>query len=258
MSYILDALKKSEQERALSENPHSASVQWGHGAAPAETSLIPGLLIGLFLALVAVAVFFALVDDGEQGQLMSAEQEEIILVDEAQSVPPQSVNKVVPDPLANNTVPLVANPKGVSHEVVEGLNSTPAVVVPVVEAPLIIKQHDVVVPGVSAPASNPSVSSPTPLATPITSPSVEKSRRVLPPLVSLRKVPDLIITSHIYSSIPGKRGVSMNGRDWSEGDYINEDIVLTEINADGIVIEVDGWSLPLKRNKGWQALPSSQ
>jgi hypothetical protein len=83
---------------------------------------------------------------------------------------------------------------------------------------------------------------------------VETARRVLPPLSVLKTIPDLIITGHIYSSVATKRSVSMNGRDWSEGDYVSDSIRINTITPDGVIIEVDGWNLPLKRNKGWQAI----
>ena len=81
-----------------------------------------------------------------------------------------------------------------------------------------------------------------------------RAERVLPPLDELRKVPDLIITGHIYSSVADKRSVSMNGREWQEGEYITAEVRLTDITQDGIVIDINGWRLPVKRNKGWQAI----
>lgn len=78
--------------------------------------------------------------------------------------------------------------------------------------------------------------------------------RTLPPLSSLRKVPDLIITGHIYSSIASQRQVTMNGRLWSESDPIAEGVRLQHITRDGIELEVDGWPLTLHRNRGWQSL----
>ncbi|ASP39994.1 hypothetical protein CHH28_15510 [Bacterioplanes sanyensis] len=80
------------------------------------------------------------------------------------------------------------------------------------------------------------------------------TQRTLPPLSALRKVPDLIITGHIYSSVASQRQVTMNGRVWSEGERIATDVVLQAVTRDGIELDVDGWPLTVHRNRGWQSL----
>lgn len=80
-------------------------------------------------------------------------------------------------------------------------------------------------------------------------------QRTLPPLSSLRKVPDLIISSHVYSQdSPESRSVSMNGRTWYEGELIVPGVFLESITAKGIELSVDGYSLPVSRKSGWQGI----
>lgn len=80
-------------------------------------------------------------------------------------------------------------------------------------------------------------------------------QRTLPPLSSLRKVPDLIISSHVYSrDSPESRSVSMNGRSWYEGELIVPGVFLESITAKGIELSVDGYSLPVSRKSGWQGI----
>lgn len=78
--------------------------------------------------------------------------------------------------------------------------------------------------------------------------------RTLPPLSALRKLPDLIISSHIYSSEPAERSLSMNGRSWHEGDLITPAVTLQDITPEGIVVVVDGYPFHVNRQNGWQAL----
>jgi hypothetical protein len=79
-------------------------------------------------------------------------------------------------------------------------------------------------------------------------------QRRLPPLSALVKLPDLIISSHIYSSDPAMRRLDMNGRHWREGDVITRDVTLQEITPEGILVMVDGYPFHINSNNGWQAL----
>ena len=92
----------------------------------------------------------------------------------------------------------------------------------------------------------------------ITEPIISKGvveERKLPPLTSLRKIPVLVINSHIYSGLASKRSVTINNKSQREGDYLTSEILLKEITPKGIVIEVDGWPLSISRQQGWQPIP---
>lgn len=239
MSYILEALKKSEQEREAADNSGHSRREWlAHSDIKTQSSLVPGLLIGLVLAAVVVGGVWLLRPE----PMLPDDIDEIL-----QPEVPVAVNKSAQ--ASRPEVPMLkTEPEKKIQNLQSGLSDKKAVVD---QPPAIARQAS----DISIQAS-PGESDSSAVSAAKAGRRVEKARRVLPPLSSLRKVPDLIITSHIYSSEAARRGVSMNGRDWSEGDFITEDVVLTEITAEGIVVEIDGWSLPLKRNKGWQALPS--
>ena len=227
MSYILDALKKSEQDRLQKENPGDAEINWVAVEAPqASSSLLPGLFIGISLVLVLALVFWVLtfwVLVPEQSSLPEFSPDGVdksyqpVPVERA-VVKPQIVKAAVPEPQK----PAQAETEINNRQQPEVVQSTQIESLPEIE--------------------------------PAKAPAVTRSERVLPPLSVLRKIPDLIITGHIYSSIANKRSVSINGRDWNEGDYLSDTIRVKEITSDGVVMDVEGWSLPLKRNKGWQAI----
>ena len=78
--------------------------------------------------------------------------------------------------------------------------------------------------------------------------------RTLPPYSSLRKIPTIDITSHLYATDANSRSVTINGRSMVEGEPINADVYLQSISRDGIVISVDGYHLDVSRRRDWQAI----
>jgi len=85
----------------------------------------------------------------------------------------------------------------------------------------------------------------------------EAARRAMPPVSALKRIPQLMINSHIYSPVADKRSVIMNNQQWHEGDVIADGVYLKEITADGIMLDVEGWPVHVGRSKGWQAIPGS-
>ncbi|MAE20910.1 MAG: hypothetical protein CMK92_00615 [Pseudomonas sp.] len=73
------------------------------------------------------------------------------------------------------------------------------------------------------------------------------------PLQALKSIPTLTITGHTYSSVPDKRSVVMNDRLWREGEPIRDGVILKEITRDGITLDVQGWPVVVGRSHGWQA-----
>lgn len=230
MSYILDALKKSEQERQQL-NPQSGATnglinpEWQQ-VTPTSTpkptqssTLLPGLILGALMALLVAAGVWVFQDDEVALQTPVAEPVSL------KSVQSESIQS------EQQQEPVVATTDLSSQVETVPVKATSVKTMPVKAV------ADTEIKAEAEPA-----------------PSVTRSQRTLPPLSVLRTVPDLIITGHIYSSMPDKRSVSMNGHEWSEGDYVNGNLFIKEITPDGIIVDVDGWSLPLKRNKGWQAI----
>ncbi|UTW46964.1 general secretion pathway protein GspB [Bacterioplanoides sp. SCSIO 12839] len=238
MSYILDALKKSEQERqqqAPGEADTNSLVGVGWVATSSETlsstsaqlsALLPGLLLGLLVALLIVAGIWFM-QGGDVPVLQSQ-------VSESQPPIAEPLIKPVSEVQVSRTEALTPKTQAQTPES-QVVDTTKPVLVEAAEDSSFDEQ----------PADVNLVES---------NPNVTRSQRTLPPLSVLRTVPDLIITGHIYSSMPEKRSVSMNGHEWSEGELISGNLYLKEITPDGIVVEVDGWNLPVKRNKGWQAI----
>ncbi len=67
----------------------------------------------------------------------------------------------------------------------------------------------------------------------------------------LATLPDLAISSHIYSSQPERRSIVVNNERLQEGGVIAPQVQVKEITHQGMVIEVNGWSLVVGRSRGW-------
>jgi general secretion pathway protein B len=64
-------------------------------------------------------------------------------------------------------------------------------------------------------------------------------------------IPNIKISSHIYSSLPARRSIVVNGERLAETDFITPNVQVKEITHKGMIIEVDGLSLVIDRSRGW-------
>ncbi|WP_320819885.1 general secretion pathway protein GspB [Thalassolituus sp.] len=221
MSYILEALKKSEAERQreTAENTGVAYVPIvarNVSSGPSLPWMLTALLAGIVLAIILFWWVFP-----------------------RYSSAPVSINETAssvesnPTSIAPIEQPLMAqNEKALSIEIFTEVE-LPASNAVILATP---KEPDTV--RVSGLADN-----------------VVDKPRSLPPIEVLQRLPTLEISGHLFSSIPANRSVSMNGRDWSEGDLIVRGVYIKEITASGLLLDVEGWPLHIGRSRGWQALP---
>jgi general secretion pathway protein B len=64
-------------------------------------------------------------------------------------------------------------------------------------------------------------------------------------------IPNINISSHIFSSLPARRSIVVNGERLAETDFITPNVQVKEITHQGMIIEVDGLSLVIDRSRGW-------
>jgi general secretion pathway protein B len=214
MSYILEALKKSEQERGHGGSPgiqtiHSSSLNYREHRKP----LWPWLLFVILCVNLAMLVYFVLSrsdsDVGMQPRVASAPTATQIIP----AVPPQQ--------------PVVA-PKPEPKTVAMPPPATPVVAAPTYEAPV---QTRAVVP--------------TPAAIPV----IEVDE--LPPDVGSH-VPRMEFSAHVYSSNPKQRSVIINGMFLEEGELLSSDLKLSEITPDGVIFEFKGYRFHRSVLAGWE------
>ncbi|MCY0966435.1 general secretion pathway protein GspB [Parathalassolituus penaei] len=307
MSYILDALKKSQQERAPSNTtPLVALPETPAAPAGLPTLVLVAGAVVMVLLLVAVWQTFRTADAGADINIaLELNQAAGYQADAGSAVEPVVNSESATDTSVDSTdvvseqnVPAASKSVAVVDPALI-VRSRPAPVLPKTEfiplssssvpddlsiqqriqsgqmsdfgrvhdpdAEVQLETRPVASAGVAMPEGSTLIE---PSARPMpnvrnngvasTEPSVAGAAavetRTLPPLSALVKLPDLIISSHIYSPEPASRQLSMNGRNWHEGDWITREVQLQEITPEGIVVVVDGYPFHVNSQNGWQAL----
>ena len=69
--------------------------------------------------------------------------------------------------------------------------------------------------------------------------------------LTLAKIPNISITSHIYSSQAKRRSIVVNDERLVEGDFVATQVQVQEITPQGMVLNVNGSLLAVSRSRGW-------
>jgi general secretion pathway protein B len=206
MSYILDALNKSEQERRGQQTPDLQTV---HRAPPPRSE-------SKFPVFAAVGVLAAINIAGLAYWLLSEDQ-----------ATPQTPPSALVQPPSAQTVPV----------------QTPRTEAPVTIPAETISTGETKTPAltVAEPANTSNTEQGT-LITPDTifsQPETKTESRVRItelPINVQRQIPDLVFSSHLFSDEPSFRMVNINGKMRREGDMVDSDLRLVEISEEGVVL----------------------
>jgi general secretion pathway protein B len=261
MSFILDALKKSEQQRqqqttpVKSVNKRTLSLQ----ASPSGRR-IPWLLVGLLpLILLCGWWYFA-------------------QTDESQSAPPvnvQSTSPVPPQTTAKAETAAQATPTEIlQQEVAEtapALQSTPPqATIPVEPSPVpralgspnttettpfqgkVFSTADRKIQTIEAPVETLVISQPEPQ--PLAEEELYPASTRLPLYAELSgemrgRMPAINMSMHFYNKEPNRRLVRINDVLLHEGDWVAGDLKLAEITVDGVTLDFLGKTFTLPRNR---------
>lgn len=261
MSYILDALRKSEQERQAAAQPADIP-QWQQQQVSAGNSRwVMPLMVMLALLIVAALIANIVTPVGGRVEQTDA-TDNLPLV--AETADQQSAGKALVA-----AEPLYA-PASVAGEVSDqaGMaisSSVSPVQLPSTPPPVVVSNTRFIdhKPQESLASSQKNEQQQNELqpedagqGTPANiNESKAEETRTMPPLDTLRRIPQLMINSHIYSPVAEKRSVIINNREWHEGDSLAAGVQLKEITPDGILLDADGWPVHVGRSKGWQAIP---
>ena len=208
MSYILDALNKSEQERRGQQTPDLQTVH--RTPPPKSESKFPVAPIVLIFALINIA--------GLGYWLFSSQQDEAA----ALTAPPaseQSQNRAAQTTKVTTSEPVQS---GLTQPISKQPVSAPPAVSTdqVAQSQLDIAPQDTLITPDSA----------------FTKPSAEAVRITELPINVQRQIPDLVFSSHLYSDEPSFRMVNINGKMRREGDMVESDLKLLEISDQGVIL----------------------
>jgi general secretion pathway protein B len=224
MSYILDALRKSDQLRQRSTQPITLLTQSTPG-----TSSKPAVPIYVLIALVLLAVGMAI------GWLRPWHTPPTV-PPVAGGVPPISSSQVASAPLTGaQDAPMVAStvPPVKSSTVLPAppAGTAPSLAAPKLPAPTIIAPDPTKTPLQEAPGASEHVDA--------AAESKAIAMSELPANVQ-QELPAMTISMHGYSSLPRERIVMINDKLLKEGDSIAPGVRLEQITADGVVLGYKG------------------
>jgi general secretion pathway protein B len=208
MSFILDALKKSESERQRKGAPGIADVPL---AARKAGGIRWSWIIGALLAVNLVALI-ALVLRRDAGP-------------EAQPVPIPAQSAAQPQPATNRFADIVADAK----------RDAPAVTATHTETPKDLASQAI-------PESKPAVTNGKRATVVDGLPSFNDLRAN-----GTLQLPDLHLDIHVYSSTPAKRFVFINMSRYRENERLTEGPEVREITPDGVILEHLGTRFLLPR-----------
>jgi len=220
MSFILDALRKSEIERQRQSGPSIAEFPVAREDRRLPVAL---LAIGLLLAVnVGVLLFFLMRDAGTPAADTAAAA--------ASATPAVAMPGPAPAAPAATDVPVGAADTGAaSAPLPEPAITDPATLPPAAPDPTLLPDTPAGAPGARVTYSE----SPVPSATSL--PSMAAG------------LPSLSVDLHIFTDDPARRAVFINGRRYAQGETIAEGPRVEEITRDGAILNYRGQRFLLPR-----------
>jgi general secretion pathway protein B len=231
MSYILDALKKSEQERGQGRVPdvqtvHSSGINY----RKAKKAYWPYVLIAAVLLNFAAITYFIINKDKPQTKTPTADNAEQVIVGE--SVPPS-----VPKVAAQIEKATGISSKNDSRHLASKKESAADIIDHEIEA---------------AKESHPVIIEKEKTAKPATGLNDEVINYHELPASIQQQLPTITISAHVYSSNPLQRSIVINNNFMEEGEYLIDGLILYEITPDGAIFDYQGTLFNYGVVSGWQ------
>lgn len=240
MSFILDALRKSDAERQRAVTPGLSDVRYA--ARRQRRNIWLPILVAV---LAANAVFLGMQWRGRDATPAGA--------------PPAVAPAVAPE-LAATTRPTAAPPAADIRPLAREAEFGEPLPEPEVENEFAAPAGPVPAPVVAEAAAGPAaglIPAPTPTPTPAPAPSPATPSRIvagndLPTAEELigsgaLNIPLLNLDLHVYSATPASRLVVINARKYKEGNQLSEGPVVESITTDGVVLSNQGRRFTLSR-----------
>jgi len=234
MSFILDALRKSEIERQRQSGPSMAEFPIAREDRRMPVALIA---IGVLLAVNVGVILFMLLRN-QAAPAAAATQVALAAPASVTSAPPAGAAAPVTAPASTAATlpetpgvpsPLEAQAAGGDdyEESTPEIYGMPSTQPPEAPDPTLIPEPQPTNPGVIYGQA----------------PTTEDASAV----TAATGLPEMTIDLHIYSEIPAKRAVFINGRRYVQGDHIAEGPVVEQITRDGAMLSYRGRRFLLPR-----------
>ena len=268
MSLILEALKKSEQQRRLGEAPTLGSPVLNGRRGRSLLPLFGGLIV------IALATGWWLLRPASTPPPAQTTTAPSAAAPAPAPTPTMSRIKPTPAPSAPNRTaqakrepirPMASGLEAVAPPlpITPPINDRPGSVTQLPTPPAVAPATAAAIPAAAPkPAAVPATTPPPAMALataptaahlpPPALPAVGAQHAapvatapILPsiwelPYATRKDLPDLTLTMHVYASDPHERFVVIKGERHVEGDDLGDGVILREIRADGIVLEYKG------------------
>lgn len=236
MSFILDALRKSEHERQRQAGPAIADLQVARPSSPFPVAL---LALGALLAVNLVALLYF---------MLRSDAPEAVREEPVAATPSPSTTR------PTNPAPVIASARPPAPPVVAAAPRRPV-------RPL----SDVAAEEPQTPPAREAPDAPDPMLLPAApaasqypsgagaqAPASRPTGQAVPRLDTLPAevtagLPPLNLDLHIYASDPAQRAAFINGRRYKEGDSLPEGVEVRTITPEGAVLQYRGQRFLLPR-----------
>lgn len=221
MSYILDALRKSETERRQGKAPDlGQQVQLIHRPKKRRTSPVVWVALALMVNAGVLAVVFW--PERTTPELEATQ----VPASDATSPVRAAKPEPKPDPMPVQEPDVAQQPERVAEPVIEPVRERPTIITPSL-------RPERSMPAVSQSGVRPRV-----------------PHLVELPLSFQKSIPDLMFNSHIYSTDPYASRVMINGHYLSQGESFSG-ITVEEVTENGVVLSKQGRTFRVGVVRDW-------
>ena len=247
MSYILDALKKSEQQRGQGGIPdvqtvHSSSLNY----RDEKKTFWPYVLIAAVI-LNLIAIVYFIIDKDNISEINTLLIQDTVIKNNAEKT--FAVNNVQTEPPAVAAKKQIINTTSTNARIVPEKIKTavPATTEPVKKKTNSTNNRDTITPRTNSYAA---------LNKRPAQPQKQTQKDIidfydLPDSIQLQ-LPTIIVSAHVYSSNPVQRSVVINNNFMEEGEYVIDNLILYEITADGVIFDYEDTRFSYSVVSGWQ------
>ncbi len=248
MSYILDALKKSEQERGHGEIPdvqtvHSSSLNYRNE----KKVWWPYILITAVLLNLAAILYFIIDNEIKTETITIVAEKNHTLIDNSQAASDPAIN-------TGTSSSVITNNSTIDHSLSHSMKQST-----VDSTDNSAKQKDSGLPAPekiasASPANNVKA---TPTTAKLAIKPVATDTLNIIDFYDLteqmqREIPTIVISAHVYSSNPAQRSIVINNIFMEESEHILDGLILYEITQDGAIFNFQGTLFHYAVVSGWQ------
>lgn len=244
MSYILDALKKSEQQRGQGSIPnvqtvHSSSLNY----RDENKSYWPYILITAVTLNLAAVVYFIIDKDTISDNSALSDQDTVdnnaeqhMVLNNTATVAPAATESQIKQ--VRNTTGTNTNIKPEKTKIV-----VPAKVEPITKTSSPTNDDEIIAPRYNNNSA-------------VNKRSLQAQKNIIDfydlPASIQQQLPAIIVSAHVYSTNPRQRSMVINNNFMEEGEYVIDNLILHEITADGAIFDYGETRFSYSVVSGWQ------